>query len=313
MPVLRPHRRFGRDGRTRSLRIAAGAATDGRDLARLGVPKACGCGAVDPSRHHLTFECPQRPWTADRRTEQERRLLCAVVEDAGYVVEESVDEEEQVGALAELLSVAGDGILVATDGGAKQLGEHFRWRCASWAVAVESRSFSGLVQGEEKTAARVNGPLFACCAKRPRWPNAKFAFWWTTSLLCRAADAGGIRSRGRTSCGPFGTMWVRLYLFLKSAGFLRMGKKGHWRPPLMWPEAALCRALNDAADSAATARLRQLERWWAGLDKAVEEAEEWSWKALQTQLEATDAWHAKLKEIMQARRSLRRFAGHAGL
>ena len=56
-PLLRPHRKFARDGRAHALRVAAAAASDGRDLARLHAPKACPCGEPDPSRHHLTFDC----------------------------------------------------------------------------------------------------------------------------------------------------------------------------------------------------------------------------------------------------------------
>ena len=100
VPLLRPHRRFGRDGRALKLRVATGAATDGRDLARLHRQMDCQCGAVAPSRHHLTFECTCRPWTGPLRTEQERRLLCAVVDYEPYTFEPGDDEESHVGELA---------------------------------------------------------------------------------------------------------------------------------------------------------------------------------------------------------------------
>ena len=73
-PLLRPHRLFARDGRALALRVAAAAASDGRDLERLHAPKDCPCGEPSPSRHHLTFDCRLKPWCHDRRTEQERRM-----------------------------------------------------------------------------------------------------------------------------------------------------------------------------------------------------------------------------------------------
>ena len=239
VPVLRPHRQFGRNGKARTLRIAAAAATDGRDLARLNVPKACACGEVDPTRHHLTFECPRRPWEGNRRTEQERRLLCAVVEDPGYEFAAADDEEEHIGNLAALLATKEDGILIATDGGAMQLGEHYRWRCASWAVVVDGQAFSGLVRGEERTAAAGERTAF--------------------SVLCRAA--------------VLAQRQVKVLV---------------------------------EADKAATAQLQRLVGWWTRLRRDIADAEDWSWRALRTQLDATNEWHESLKQAMQRRNELRR-------
>ena len=139
-PLLRPHRNFAREGRVLALRVAAAAATDGRDLERLHAPKDCPCGEPAPSRHHLTFDCRLRPWCHDRRSEQERRMLCAIVEDEGFDFPAGQDVEGQVGLLAGYLAAAEDEVLVATDGGAYLAGEHYRWRAASWAVVLASTS-----------------------------------------------------------------------------------------------------------------------------------------------------------------------------
>ena len=125
-PVLRPHRLFARDGWALALRVAAAAATDGRDLDRLHAPKGCPCGEPTPSRHHLTFDCELQPWCHDQRTEQERRMLCAIVEDDGFGFPDDQDAEGQVGLLAGHLAAAEDDVLVATDGGAFLAGEHYR-------------------------------------------------------------------------------------------------------------------------------------------------------------------------------------------
>ena len=37
----------------------------------------------------------------------------------------------------------GNEVLIATDGGAYLAGEHYRWRAASWAVAVGEETVSG--------------------------------------------------------------------------------------------------------------------------------------------------------------------------
>ena len=63
-PLLRPHRRFAQDGRAQALRVAAAAATDGCDLARLHAPKDCPCGEPDPSRHHRIPRAIISPSTA---------------------------------------------------------------------------------------------------------------------------------------------------------------------------------------------------------------------------------------------------------
>ena len=89
-------------------------------------------------------------------------MLCAIVE---FIIPNDQDVEAQVGKLAEYLAVAEDGVLIATDGGAYLAGEHYRWRAASWAVAVGEKTVSGLVTGEERTAAAGEREAFAVLCK----------------------------------------------------------------------------------------------------------------------------------------------------
>ena len=122
---------LGRVSRALARGLEAGVVEAG-----LHAPKDCPCGEPAPSRHHLTFDCRLRPWCHDRRSEQERRMLCAIIEDEGFDFTTDQDVESQVGLLGGYLAAAEDEVLVATDGGAYLAGEHDRWRAASWAVAV---------------------------------------------------------------------------------------------------------------------------------------------------------------------------------
>ena len=91
------------------------------------------------------------------------------------------------------------------------------------------------------------------------------------------------------------------------------GKKADWTPPDGWPPTARCRAANEEADKAATAQLQRLVGWWTRLRRDIADAEDWSWRALRTQLDATNEWHESLKQAMQRRNELRRFAGRPAL
>ena len=307
-PVLRPHRRFGQDGKTRSLRIATGAATDGRDLARLQAHCACDCGVAEPSRHHLTFDCPCRPWEGDRRTEQERRLLCAVVQDDGYNFEANDDEELHVGELAATLATACDGVVVATDGGARQLGEYQGWRAAAWAVVVEGQACSGLVQGVEQTAAAGERAAFSVLCRAVVMAQRHVRVLVDNLPIVQGCRSRMLHDRGDKELWAFWRVVREALPFLTVAWVPSHGKKGDWRPPDDWPSAAFCRQCNQAADEEATRQLRRLDHWWQQLRDKVETAEAWSWKALKAQLAATQGWHDRLKELMQQRRILRQFA-----
>ena len=234
-PLLRPHRRFAQDGRAQALRVAAAAAaTDGRDLARLREPKACQCGEPEPSRHHLTFDCRLRPWGRDRRSEQERRMLCAIVEDEGFAIPGDEDEAK-VGELAGILAAAEDDVLVAAAGGAFLAGEHFRWRAASWAVAVGDDTVSGLVTGEvtgeEKTAAAGEREAFAVLCRAVLLTGRRVKV-----LLDNLAIVQGARRRA-TADFVEDELWEFWHGFRQVRELLDIawipshGKRASWLPP----------------------------------------------------------------------------------
>ena len=124
--------------------------------------------------------------------------MCAVVEDDGYSFEANDDEELHVGELAATLATARDGVVVATDGGARQLGEYQGWRAAAWAVVVEGQAFSGLVQGVEQT---------------------------TTCRLSKAAGVVRCTTGATRSSGPSGVWFERLCPFSVWLGCPRTAKK----------------------------------------------------------------------------------------
>ena len=135
-----------------------------------------------------------------------------MVEDPGYEFAAADDEEEHIGNLAALLATKEDGILIATDGGAMQLGEHYRWRCASWAVVVDGQAFSGLVRGEERTAAAGERTAFSVLCRA-----AVLAQRQVKVLVDNLAIVQGCHRRQRydreeveSSCGPFGMTSSRL-------------------------------------------------------------------------------------------------------
>ena len=303
-PVLRPHRRFGMDGSALKLRVATAAATDGRDLARLKTVKHCVCGAATPSRHHLTFSCPTRPWEGDLRTEQERRLLCGVVDfvDHGH---RDDDEETLVGELAATLATLDDDAVVATDGGARLLGEHLAWRAAAWAVIAGGHTCSGIVQGAEQTAAAGERTAFRVVCKAAAMAQRRVRVLVDNLPIVLGCRRRRDYDRGDKELWAF---WgeVREALPLLTVAWIPShGKQRDWVPPVGWPEAAVCRGLNEKADEAATAQLRRLDGWWAQLRYDVEQAEAWTWRALRTQLAATQDWHDQLRALMKQRRILR--------
>ena len=299
----RPHRQFARDGRALALRVAAAAATDGRDLERLHAPKDCPCGEPNPSRHHLTFDCDLKPWQHDRRTEQERRMLCAIVEDDGFAFPDDQDTEYQVGLLAEHLAVAEDDVLVATDGGVFLAGEHYRWRAASWAVTVGEFVVSGLVEGEERTAAAGERAAFSTLCKAVQLTGRRVRV-----LLDNLAIVQGARRRASTDfeeeeLWSFWAGYRQVRDLMQLAWIPSHGKQKTWQPPLGWPQADDCRDLNSRADAAATAQLLKVEQWFRSLEVRIKEGEAWSFRALNAQLRATEPWHQELKRVIAEQRA----------
>ena len=71
------------EGGNPNFRTAVGNAADGRVLQRLGCRLACACGEEFPSRTHLTFACTDRPWQLEPCSDQEQRLLTALVRRRG--------------------------------------------------------------------------------------------------------------------------------------------------------------------------------------------------------------------------------------
>ena len=306
VPLLRPMRRLTGDNKLWALRVAAAAATDGRDLARLGAPTRCECGLPDPSRHHLTFECQRRPWTASLRTEQERRLLCAVVSDGGPPRPLRTDDTEaKIGELAEALLRHDETLTVATDGGAFQVGDHYGWRCASWAVALEDFVIAGRVPGEEQTAAAGERQAFRVLAVALTLTGRSARVLVDNQPLVQGFNRRAYVDHQGNELWDFWDAVHQARELLDVAWIPSHGKHKEWLPPLGWPSALCCRELNRRADTAATEQLNYCLPWRARLLQKVAEGEAWSGAALKAQYQATEGYHDKLKEVMRMRKMAR--------
>ena len=223
-------------------------------------------------------------------------MLCAIIEDDGLVIPEDQDTEGQVSLLAEHL-------LVATDGGAFLAGEHFRWRAAAWAVAVGEFEVSGLVEGEERTAAAGEREAFAALCRAVLLTGRRVRV-----LLDNLAIVQGARRRANTDFEEeeLWTFWAgyqQVRELMQLVWIPSHGKQKAWRPPDGWPQVDVCRELNDKADKAATAQLTRVGPWFRALEARIKEGETWSFRALNAQLRATEPWHAELKRVMAEQRA----------
>ena len=231
-------------------------------------------------------------------------MLCAIVEDEGFDFPAGQDVEGQVGLLAGYLAAAEDEVLVATDGGAYLAGEHYRWRAASWAVAVGEHVVSGLVEGEERTAAAGERAAFATLCKAVRLTGRRVRV-----LLDNLAIVQGARRRF-TADFEEEELWAFWQCYKQARDLMQLawipshGKQSAWAPPDGWPDAGACRALNNLADEAATAQLSKTAPWFRALEAKIKEGEAWSYRALNAQLRATESWHAELKKIVSEKRTL---------
>ena len=226
-------------------------------------------------------------------------MLCAIVEDEGFIIPNDQDVK-----LAEYLAVAEDGVLIATDGGAYLAGEHYRWRAASWAVAVGEKTVSGLVTGEERTAAAGEREAFVVLCKAVQLTGRRVRV-----LVDNLAIVQGSRRRASSDfvedeLWDFWQGYRQVRDLMQISWIPSHDKQASWAPPRGWPAVGLCRQLNAIADEAATQRLAAVAPWFRALERRIKEREDWSYRALNAQMVATEPWHLALQQVVASKTAM---------
>ena len=162
---------------------------------------------------------------------------------------------------------------------------------------------SGLVEGEERTAAAGEREAFATLCKAVLLTGRRVRV-----LLDNLAIVQGARRRANADfeeeeLWAFWAGYRQVRDLMQLAWIPSHGKQKSWLPPVGWPQAEVCRELNNRADEAATAQLLRVEPWFRALEVRIKEGEAWSFRALNAQLRATQPWHDELKRVVAEQRA----------
>ena len=150
-------------GNYRARQVAFAAAPAGHERAGVaGRDLECKCGVVNPTRHHLTWECPEAAQeltdlkvTPGPRHSAEERLLVPLAPLPPRALRRPLRTKvaRLANRIAKLARAQPDGnrrpVLVATDGGS--VGKVQRWRRAGWGVAISGYREGGRVPGVDQT------------------------------------------------------------------------------------------------------------------------------------------------------------------
>ncbi|CAE7741710.1 unnamed protein product [Symbiodinium sp. CCMP2592] len=287
---------------TYPLRVMVGAASDARSL----TPKdgnvqdlVCTCGFAGPTRTHLTFDCPRATWSAARRTLLERRFLAALRRPLPPR-RPLADYSVQVGEVAEYLSELDSDLFhyVATDGGCLLARKAEGFQQASWAVAFADKSFGGLVEGPDQTAAEGERVAVFILAEALLLHGR-----WLRLLVDNQAVAGRLLG-GEAACenGDPWRPWKRVakaVRWLQVAWVPAHNKQASWTPPSGWIDADACRALNRRADAAAGSALQPCSQAVAHAARAADERFEGARDAVAAQRAATQDWHDRFVNMIR--------------
>ncbi|CAE6971216.1 Cacna1h [Symbiodinium sp. CCMP2592] len=289
---------------TYPLRVMVGAASDARSL----TPKdgnvqdlVCTCGFAGPTRTHLTFDCPRATWSSARRTLLERRFLAALrpLPPRRPLADYSV----QVGEVAEYLSELDSDLFhyVATDGGCLLARKAEGFQQASWAIAFADKSFGGLVEGPDQTAAEGERVAVFILAEALLLHGR-----WLRLLVDNQAVAGRLLG-GEAACenGDPWRPWKRVakaVRWLQVAWVPAHNKQASWTPPSGWIDADACQALNRRADAAAGSALQPCSQAVAHAARAADERFEWARDAVAAQRAATQDWHDRFVNMIRQQR-----------
>ena len=293
-------RRLAAQGADRYLlRVVAGAAADGRQLARLHLPAACECGAAEFDRHHVTFHCAVCPWQLERRSAEERRMLVPLVPhpERHAVVPPRPDH-----ALVAYLRGLGGSALLAIDGSCLVSAVATAHQRASWGVAtVQGDKFSGTVPDLEHTpASGERAALWQAVAA------AHAAGLRSLRLLCDNEAivlrlGRGLKGSWDGDCLAFWQSIARMLPVDSSILWVPShGKHEGWQPPPDWPDASQCRLYNQWADEAAGTVTQVIRHEFAGAVACINQGRQWAeaatlrqWRGTAKAMDAVRAVYAR--------------------
>lgn len=138
------------------------ASWDGRRLANEHkINVKCWCGADNPKRRHMTWECP---WFGDLRnamrlpqnaSELSKKLGVEKISDGmGTTWRERQEMQQAIEETTQIIKrapIEKGRIIIATDGGSK--GKNIRHTRASWAVTTKTEGTGGVIHGADRTSA----------------------------------------------------------------------------------------------------------------------------------------------------------------
>ena len=171
---------------------------------------------------------------------------------------------------------------VATDGGCLLARKAEGFQQASWAIAVADKSFEGLVEGPDQTAAEGERVAVFILAEALLVHGR-----WLRLLIDNQTVAGrllvAVRPHAKmVTLGGRGSVWQWRCAGCKWHGF-RHNKQASWTPPSGWIDADACRALNRRADAAAGSALQPCSQAVAQAARAADERFEWARDAVAAQ------------------------------
>ena len=281
-------------------KVVIGAAADGRTLKRLGQQIPCRCGEPEPTRHHLTFQCPAAPWLDSMRTAEERRTLTPLI-PAPVPTIEAEDEEVGVRLLAQALSsIEDDVVYVASDGSCVAKAGSELVQKAFWGVAVHGGPhFGGQVATLEQTPAAAERAGLAVVFKAAQRAGKRVRLFVDNRAACLRVWRGQQRNDWS---GDLRAYWAGIALCEKGvevAWIPSHGKKADWTSPEGWIVEEEARKLNDRADLAANHAARAWRPMFQRLCEDRQQGIAWADRVILKQHATTKGYQAVLRQAVR--------------
>ena len=291
-------------------RVLHAAAHDTRTLECMHLPfHPCPCGEALPSRTHVTFSCPV---LADQslagRTEAEQRLLVhllTVLPSPEWAMPDV--SQELLLALSTARSVQGR-LLVATDGSSLQdtaQPSMYWFSHASFGIAFSLQSkFSGPVPGLDRTPAAAERYALLVVAHAAAILEAPVLI-----LTDNQAFSVSFLHAARATSSQLGGYWRHVFSLLPANSSCvwvpAHDRHSEWLCPVAGLTADEARALNRAADEAATSCTAFHADTFVANQRSHRAATDWARKAVLHQEDHTKTWHDAVFASAVARRKWR--------
>jgi ribonuclease HI len=278
--------------------VALGAGMDARIIQRMADgPVTCMCGIAEPTRRHLTWQCPSR------RLPVLRAPLCGAEEGllVPMVSKPSRPPTRQQGhpgaleaELRRLWANTATPPLCATDG--SSVGRSLEERVAGFGAAAGDCAVQGPVPGLDQTApgSEMHAIIQAVRAARAAMVPCIFVI---DNKMVVAGTQAAIQGR-RPGGEDFSAAWAHLReLFSQLPGCQAHwcpshGKSEDWQPP-HGHSAVVWRAINDKADVAAGQASEECLRVRRRTLQSSQQGKVWAQRALEVQLEQLEALHVR--------------------